>query len=185
MKRVAMAMLLGLIMLAGCGAKVWAQDKDATKESAKATTSDDSANFYRLDFTLRELDGTKVVNKRTYSLNVRTGRNDWEQLRTGTRVPLTYEEQGGKHVQYFDVGVNLDCRASEGSRGISLEVRSDISSLPADSPATFSPGQGPMVRQVKNDSWVLIQTGKSAMLFTADEPATSRHFEMEVVATKL
>ncbi len=178
MKRKAMWWLVAVMVLLGCGVAA-AQDKETPK------AAEDTTNFYKLEFTLQEFDGAKLVNTRLYSINLRTGKNEWEQLRTGTRVPLPFENSGGKSVQYFDVGVNLDCRGSELARGLALQVRSDISSLPADAPGTYSPGQGPMVRQVKNDSWVVLQPGKSAMLFTADEPATARRFEMVVKATKL
>ncbi len=66
-----------------------------------------------------------------------------------------------------------------------MEVRSDVSSLPADAPASYAPGQGPMIRQVKNDSFVVVELGKTATVFVADEPATARRFELEVKATKL
>ncbi len=183
MKRTAM-WILAVMMVFGCGALA-AQDKDAPKEKdTSKAVSEESVSYYKLEFTLQEFDGAKLVNRRVYTMNVRADKGNWEQLRTGSRVPLPFEDQGGKHVNYFDVGVNLDCRGVDTSKGLSLEVRSDISSLPADAPTSYAPGQGPMVRQVKSDSWVLLQSGKSANLFTADEPATSRRFEMEVKATK-
>jgi hypothetical protein len=182
------AIVLAVLAVMACAVST-AQDKQdkEAKETSRYGT-EESADFYKLEFTLRESDGAKVLNKHSYTLNVRSvaGRMDWEQLRSGTRVPLPMEnEKGGKTVQYFDVGTNLDCRALSTPRGLSLQVRSEISSLPADASMTFSAGQGPLVRQMKNDSWVLIQLGKSTQIFTADEPTTSRRFELEVVATKL
>jgi hypothetical protein len=181
MRRIWLVLIVGVVILFAGAMRA----QDAPKDSAKAQL-EENVGFYKLEFTLREMDGSKVVNKRGYSMTIRVGKSDWEQLRTGTRVPIPQETpNGGKSMTYIDVGVNLDCRGWESTKGLNLQVRTDVSSLPSDAPTNYALGQGPMVRQVKTDSWTTLQSGKSATLFTADEPATARHFEMDVVATKL
>src|SRR5215470_5858633 len=84
----------------------------------------DNWRFYKLDFVVRELEGGKSISTRNYTLMTKSG--DWQQLRVGTRVPITVED---KKIQYQDIGLSVDCRILEGARNTSLVAKAEISSF--------------------------------------------------------
>src|SRR6266700_546307 len=68
---------------------------------------DEQAKYFRLDFTVKELEGGKVVNARSYSTSL-SNQKDVGSIRAGDRVPV----QGDKgQWTYLEVGVSIDCRA--------------------------------------------------------------------------
>src|SRR5437016_674140 len=65
--------------------------------------------FYRLDFVVKEVEGGKAVNSRTYTSMVAVGSNG--SIRTGGRTPVPTGTGGGlTNTQYtfYDTGVNID-----------------------------------------------------------------------------
>src|SRR5262245_37171262 len=81
----------------------------------------ESWRFFKMDFIVRELEGGKTVSTRNYTLITKSG--DWQQLRVGTRVPITPEEN---KIQYTDVGLSVDCRILEGPGNGSLATKAEI-----------------------------------------------------------
>lgn len=133
--------------------------------------------FYRLDYVLREMDGAKEISKRNYMLTTRTDGN-MNDLRTGNRVPINTAE---KQIQYIDVGVNIDTQVKESAGGLWLSARAEMSSV---APEMGSSGV-PIIRQTKGDGNIPLTPGKSALVFSADDPSTTRRFELSVTATEL
>jgi len=75
------------------------------------------AKFYKLDFVVKEVEGTKVLNTRSYSFLTSTPITSGCQIRTGNKVPVA----GGG---YLDVGVSIDCyEVKETQMGLSLGSR--------------------------------------------------------------
>jgi hypothetical protein len=135
-------------------------------------------HYYKLDFVLREADEGKVVNQRTFTMNVavdppQAEKPMWWNLRSGTRLPVP--DTSGKGITYVDVGVNLDVRAINQPNGLEMEITSDISSA-----GTESGNTAPPIRQVKVKSAVLAPIGKPTVVFTADDPASRHQFELQV-----
>jgi hypothetical protein len=173
----------------------------AGQESEKSKVAEPSANrqenlFYRLDYTVRELDGSKVLSKRSYSTGIRTD-NVRREMRTGTRVPVAtgaYQPGDAKSAmvntqwQYIDVGVNIDSRAQETGDTLSLEVTADMSSIAPAEPSTNGVTNhlnNPLIRQVRGSATVSVTPNRPALVFAADEPTSSHRFELEVVATRI
>src|SRR5208283_3529031 len=103
-------------------------------------------HYYKLNFVLRETDEGKVVNQRTFNMDIsaeppRAGA-DWWSMRAGTRIPVT----NAKDLTFIDVGVNLDVRADEGADGLQMQITSEISSAATESTPS---GGAPAIRQVK------------------------------------
>lgn len=162
----------------------------STKAVAQSVQSayDSPKRCYALNYVLKELDGTKVINQRSYVLNTfasATG-GDWSRLRVGNRVPVfvhSQEKGSGNSVtdfNYIDVGVNIDNRLRESGDMLALEVTAEISSLAGE-----STGVGPpqTVRQVKGTVMSTIYPGKQAVVFSADDPGSQHRFELQVTAT--
>ena len=159
------------------------QESSETKVSA-AVQQPVQKHYYKLLFVLRETDEGKVLNQRTFGMDIsaeppRTGGvpPDWWNMRSGTRVPFS----GSKDVNYIDVGVNLDVRAEEAPEGLQMQIASEISSVASETGVGVA---APAIRQVKVRSAVLAPVGKPTVVFTADDAASKHRFELEVTPTR-
>jgi hypothetical protein len=117
------------------------------------------SKFYKLDFTVKEVEGSKVLNTRTYSVMVaaETGGQKACLIRTGSKVPTVNGSPGANpQFTYIDLGVNIDCGSvvKEVPGGLSLGVNADISSA-LQEPAT-SPSLPPIIRQNRWSSSVVV-----------------------------
>ena len=170
------------MLSATAGAASAQQDGGEPKANA-ATEQPAPKHYYKLNFVLRETDEGKVLNQRRFSLDIsveapRARSNpDWWNVRSGTRVPVS----GSKDVNYIDVGVNLDVRAEEVAEGLQMQITSEISSVGTQSGIGVT---APAIRQLKVRSAMLAPVGKPAVVFTADDPASTHRFELEVISTR-
>jgi len=150
------------------------QDSASSKTAAPQPAP---KHFYKLNFVLREMDEGKVLNQRSFDMDVSSDSREWWNMRSGTRVPFS----GSKDVTYIDVGVNLDVRAEEAPEGLQLQVTSEISSIASETGVGVS---APALRQLKVKSAVLAPVGKPTVVFTADDTASKHRFELEVTPTR-
>jgi hypothetical protein len=67
---------------------------------------EEQTKYFRLDFTVKEIEGGKVVNARNYSTSLSTQKGDNGSIRTGDKVPVQGDKGGWS---YLDVGVSIDC----------------------------------------------------------------------------
>jgi hypothetical protein len=190
-----MKSLTGLVFCVLLASATFATAQSAPDASTKAVAQsvqsayDSPKHCYALNYVLKELDGTKVINQRSYVLNTfasATG-GDWSRLRVGNRVPVfTHSQEKGSgnpvtDFNYIDVGVNIDNRLRESGDMLALEVTVDISSLAGETGGSVGPPQ--TVRQVKGTVTSTIYPGKQAVVFSADDPGSQHRFELQVTAT--
>jgi len=174
---------IAVLFAAGARGAIAQQDGSESKAVA-AAEQPAPKHYYKLNFVLRETDKGKVLNQRTFSLDISAeaprARNatppEWWNVRSGTRVPVS----GPKDVNYMDVGVNLDVRAEEVQEGLQMQIASEISSLGTESGI----GANPAVRQLKVRSALLAPIGRPTAVFAADDPASTHRFELEVMAMR-
>jgi hypothetical protein len=184
MKRAAMLLMVTCLILGGT---LIAQSTSEVKSAErKQEASEFKGKFYRLDYVLREMDGSKEISKRTYTVTAKTD-GSYKQLRTGSRVPVIMGEpiNGHSQYQYMDVGINIDTKILEDAGGLSLEVTAELSSIAAAEGAQSTPSLPPLMRQQKVGGFVPVTPGKSTLVFSADEPTSNRRFELSVTATSL
>ena len=181
--RLRVAMLMGVVlMFAGLAI---AQDPAKVSGDQPKVADASQAHFYRLEYTVREMDGSKMLSKRSYSVGLRAD-GARREMRTGSRVPVaTGSSASGTNPpmtqwQYVDVGVNIDSRAKEEQDGLGLEVTADMSSIAGEGSSA-----NPVIRQVRGTSAVTVPIGKPTTVFAADDPASGHRFELEVVASKV
>lgn len=141
--------------------------------------------FYKLDFVVREVEGTKVLNARTYSITISTESKAPCAIRTQSKVPyMTGPAAVGvkQEFSYLEVGVNIDCRSVTIEPGqLSLHVEADVSSLLAEAP---TPGP-PVVRQNRWSSAVFVPLKKPTVIFSSDDLTTKRQMQLELTATPI
>ncbi len=142
---------------------------------------DEQQKFYHLDFVVKEVDGGKVINSRSYSTMISTGtQNFLGEIRTGNKVP--YHSDKGS--EYLDVGVSIDCQsARELENQLELHVSTEVSNLAPGQ--TASSGPLPLLRQNRWRSDVLIPLRKPTVIFSSDDPTSTHKMQVEVTATPI
>ena len=143
---------------------------------------------YKTDFVVKEVDANgHVINSRSYStILATTNEGTPNQIRSGDKVPIRSSsgENGDIKYQYIDIGVNIDCRSvSEIDQKLAMSITAEVSSVPAgaDSNSTF----GPLIRQFKWNSNVLISPGTPTTIFSSDDVSSKTKIEFEVTATPI
>jgi hypothetical protein len=146
------------------------------------TGKDEQHSFYHLDFVIKEVDGGKVINSRSYSTMISTGAHAGS-IRTGSKVPYQTGNPGNPH-EYLDVGVNIDCRsARELNNQLWLWVTADVSNLaPGQPPAGGSP---PLLRQNSWSSDLILPLRKPTVIFSSDDPTSTHKMQVEVTAVPI
>ncbi len=179
LKRTVLGLPLAALTLAS--GLSFAQSQDASK-------ANEPPKFYRLEFVVKEVDGGKVLNTRTYSITVSTDpRDSSTQIRAGGRVPIQTTTAGPTSIQYLDIGVNIDCsNVKEVDRGLSLRVSADISSVPSEPAAsTTGPPLPPTLRQNRWAAMTIVPLKKPTLIFSSDDPTSKRQMQLELTATSI
>jgi hypothetical protein len=167
-------LVLVIVMLAAVGL---AQDTERKASADAAAKAEKTAwSFYRLDLTVREMDGAKLVNSRSYTLSGRS--DEWTRIRIGSKIPVNTSQTG---VQYLDVGLNVDARLFEFDSGPALGWTIDFSSL---APESVANGQ-PVVRSIRSQGYSQLAIGKPVLLSSSDDLNSTHKFVFEVTATKV
>lgn len=145
-----------------------AQDTTAPKEPAK---------FFKLDFVIRELDGTKVISARNYSMMAETssdGARRAGQIRAGSKIRVGNSTQ----YQMADVGTNIDCNeVREFQTDLSFSITAEVTSVLEGTADAF-----PVIRQNKWSSSVLVPLKKPTVILSADDNTTRHVMQIEVTA---
>ena len=188
-KRIVTTVALALF-LTGAAGLPWAaaQEKAVPVES---TTKDNetllkSAESYKMDFTVNELENGKQINSRSYSMLLRAEAipkwTEWGHLRVGTRVPVA---TGGSNFQYQDVGMRIDCRLLPVANGkVAVATNWDYSSL-ATGPGFNPDPQHPAFRQVVNSVEAVVLLNKPTVVAEMDDVASTHRYVFEVKVTKI
>ncbi len=136
--------------------------------------------FYKLEFTVKEMEATRALSSRTYYMVASTEPNSPPSLiRAGSKVPVSTSSGG---FQFLDVGVNIDCRSvKELQNELSLNVTADVSSTPPEPPTPAHP----IVRQNKWSSTVVVPVKKPTLIFSSDDVTTKRQIQLELTATPI
>jgi hypothetical protein len=147
---------------------------------------EEQTKYFRLDFTVKELEGGKVLTSRNYSTSLSNQRNDDVSIRTGDKVPIV---TGKEQVSYQDVGVNIDCNSLKlVGNELALHINANISSVVSDvqlkAPGEGSPGN-PVIRNTSWGSTVLVPLRKAVTVFSSDGATTKRQTQLELTATPI
>ncbi len=136
--------------------------------------------YYRLDFVVKEVEGGKVINARSYAAMVDTSGTAGSQIRVTNKFPLPISP-GSAQFNFADVGVYIDCgRAKPLQDQLALLVLAEISSLAAEGGAL-----PPTVRQNKWSANVVLPLRKPTVLFSSDDLTSKRQMQLELTATPI
>ena len=139
---------------------------------------EEPAKFFRLDFILKELEGGKVINSRSYSTSASTRASDGGcSIRSGDKVGRS---DGSGKISYIDIGVSIDCnnlRLVDNQLAIHLSV--DISN-----PST-EPHPEVVIRENRWSATTLVPIRKAVTLFSSDSTTSKGQTQLELTATPL
>jgi len=137
------------------------------------------AKFYKFEFVIKEVEGTKVLNSRTYSMVTSVGDRDRSNIRVGSKVPFASKQGTTTEVQQINVGVGIDVHAvKEIENRLSFSIGVDVSAVAEDGPSQASP----IIRQNTWNSTVTVPLKKPTVVFTSDTADAKRQMQVEVTA---
>jgi type II secretory pathway component GspD/PulD (secretin) len=148
------------------------------------TDLDKVKKVYRLTYTITELDGSRRLDTKHYSLIVASGGRTTYKL--GSKVPIVtgYFDEGksvaNSQVQYQDVGLSIEASLDGYLDGVRVRTKVEQSSV-ADEKSGVGP-QDPIVRQNVLEGTSTLTQGKPLLLGSLDMPGGTRRLEIEVVS---
>jgi hypothetical protein len=196
MRKIAISCVLLLTLPFAARAFAQSDQQAPSKAPEAAKAPEPPAHYYHLDLVVKEIgeDG-KPTNSRTYSCTVSTARNERDQVRIGSRVPIatgsfmtnSANAQVNTQFQYQDVGVSFDVSdVREVGNKLAMDLHAAISGVGAN--VRFGGENGitePIVRQNVWQAPVLISTGKPTVVFTSDDTDSKGGMQVVVTATPL
>ena len=143
-----------------------------------AQAAAEAHKYYRLEFSVKELESGKATNIRSYSMMISTV--DTGVIRTGNKVPVS-TGTGPNSLTYLDIGVNIDCRgAKEIGDDLALNISAEVSSA-----ATEQPTNQPLIRVTRWSSNVIVPMRKPTTVFSSDDPTTKRQTQLELTVVPI
>ena len=132
--------------------------------------------YYKLEFVLKEVEGGKVLNARSFLATTTADPSGNVSIRMSSRVPAGSSS--------LEVGVNIDCKDAREIQGeLFLYVSADITTVipPQESTA----GTQPVLRFNRWSGTVIVPLKKPTVLFASDDIATKRQVQLELTATPI
>lgn len=152
----------------------------AQTSSADTTKAAETKTFYQLTFVVKEVDGDRVVNSRTYYTSASTHGLP-SSVRAGEKVPFASGEGTATIWQQIDVGVAIDCRDLEvsGDR-LSLRVIASVDSVAA---REQNNAHQPVIRNNRWEAMVSIPLKQPTVIFSSDDPFSTQKIQLQMTAT--
>jgi hypothetical protein len=144
------------------------------------------SKFYKLDFVVKEVEGSKVLNARSYAMTVSEDKlNEHSMIRAGSKVPYSTSADGSQY-SYLDLGVSIDCyHVTEMHDTMSLVIKADVSSIVQEPAPTSAVMRQPVVRQNQWQAGVVVPIKKPTVVFSSDDLTTKRQMQVELTATPI
>jgi hypothetical protein len=183
-----MKSLCKLIVVLGLMPALFAQTKTAADQPAKKDVAEQEAkqpdSYYKLAFTIFELEDGKRANQREYSMISRSNDGRPASIKSSTRVPIYSEE---KKVQYIDAGLDIRCFAPREIGGkIAANCEVNISNFVAQEQASDAHNTaGPVMRTTNASTWALLTAGKPMVISTIDDVNSKKRIQIEMTATRI
>lgn len=161
------AVIFAVVLAQRSFAQDAAADKDKPQTTVKAEKPE--PKFYKLDFVLKEVDGPRVVNSRSYSTYAATDAPP-SMIRANIRM------QDGR-----DWGIRIDARGlRQVQNQLGLNLTTEISGLPQE---TSAESAHPILRQYSWSSEVLLPIRKPTIVFSSDSTSSKTQMQVELTAT--
>lgn len=144
------------------------------------------AHFFKLVFVVEEKDGTRVVDRREYRLDVDSEPESFATLRSGDRVPILTTEKGDPKAeyQYIDMGVSIDAKHVQlDGDAVAVNVSVKVLHMPD------TPGGDTSQKIIRSQQWsssrVFVPLNKLTVIFASDDPNSTHSFTVSLAPTLL
>ncbi len=161
-----------------------AQEGGAGKNTGllKTAPEEKAATAYRVEYTIREMEGNKAINTRKYMLMAAS--DQVARTRVGSRVPIVTGDM--KQVQYQDVGMNIDCRVDDRGDQLLLHTTVESSSVAAPEGSSVATSTGnPVFRRVNSTVTAAVTLGKPTIVGSMDDVTSNHRYEIEVTVIQV
>ena len=150
---------------------------NAQTTGAETTKAAQPKSFYQMTFVVKEVDGDRVVNTRTYFTSASTYGLP-SSIRAGEKVPFASGEGSSTVWQQIDVGVAIDCREVEmiGDR-LSLRVTATVDSVAAREEKNT---RQPVIRNNRWDAAVIVPLRQPTIIFSSDDPFSTQKVQLQL-----
>ena len=144
---------------------------------------------YRLTYAITDIDNGKPAGAHHFSLVVTSGPGNGTEFKQGNRVPLvTGASDAAKpaqssQVQYIDVGLSIKASLIGPSDHLTLHSTFEQSSVAAERSTVGL--QDPILHQMNLEGDSALIESKPMLLGSLDNPGTTRHQEISVVAEQV
>lgn len=171
-------LIAALISAPICTKQALAQE--ATSAKPVAASAPENKRFYRLDFIIKQMEGGRTINSRSYSI-VLQGGNRRTSVRAGTSMPV---KTSATDIQQLQIGANIDCfDVVEVEGQLTFHIKVELSSVAAA--AENSSSNFPALRQNVWDSYVVVPLRKTTSIFSSDDLASKQTMQLEVLTTPI
>lgn len=184
--------VLTMLTLALLAPRAAAQEKTKAEDRAKTVTP------LKVQVVLAEYEGEKKIGSLPYVIHFTSQevRGRGGAIRMGMRIPVSVvSSEKEPHIQYVDVGANIDCSAQATEDGrYRLEVSVERSSIyaawggskttdwkPGDQPLSFQP----ILRQFRAFSDMIMKDGQTIESTLGTDPLTGHLWKAEVTLNVL
>jgi hypothetical protein len=138
------------------------------------------AKNYKLEFVIKEVEGSKILNSRSYSMLISGA--DRSNIRAVSKVPWANKQGASTEVQQISVGVSIDVRGLKEIDGrLSFIAGVDVSAVAGDGTVQSTP----IIRQNTWSSTVVVAFRKPTIVFTSDNMDSKRQMQVEITAIPL
>ncbi|MBV9082637.1 MAG: hypothetical protein JOZ62_08180 [Acidobacteriaceae bacterium] len=151
---------------------------EAQREAAEVKAQQAAPpKYYRLEFTVKEIEGGKVINSRSYAA-IAAATNKCS-IRTDDSVPVA---RAPNTYQTVDIGTHIDCQIKEAGEQLWISVAAQVSSF---APTEVNGQQQPLIRRVSWNSDVIVPLRKPTVIFSSDDLTSKGQMQLEVTATPI
>lgn len=181
----------GLALLLSGSAMAYSQEPSKSTVMQSETPKSEVHHF-QMKFRVLELEDGKVINTRSYNMEITTDNKTASSIRTSVRLPYSPDSAQAVNAvtnvihtnfQYVEEYVKLDClEASMRGNSLFVNINGDINTIGSEEkPNPY----GPITQNRKISSNVLLPIGKPTIIFSSDDLSSKRVMQLEVTAVKL
>jgi hypothetical protein len=182
----ALALMPPVFAQAQAGKTTTEQQAKVEQQAKKEATWPES--YYKLNFIVSEVEDSKRVNQREYSMIVKSNDNRQTTVKASTRVPIvTSDNDHTKQFTYADVGLQISCSMlRELTDKVAVNCDVEISSILPDQTSDARNSLGPVLRTTSaRFAWAVLTANKPSTFTTIDDVNSKKRIQVEATATRV
>jgi hypothetical protein len=136
-----------------------------------------------VEFNIRDGSEAAAKSGRRYAMLIAA--NGKGTFRVGNRVPFATVGMPPGQYQYYDVGVNIDCRLGESNGKVDINADIDVSNIVEHEKGAAAIPPSPTVASIRLSVGTILDLGKPALVASINDPVIMRRFDVEATVMKV